>query len=617
MYRVLDRVNFPDDMRGFSVDELRDLAQDIRGYMIETLSKTGGHLGAGLGVVELSIALHYVFKTPIDKVIWDIGHQAYPHKILTGRKDLLPTIRQAGGISGFCSIFESEYDVFGAGHSSTSISAALGLAKGRDLKGERHDVVAVIGDSSITGGMAYEGLNNASDLGSKVIIILNDNDMSIAPAVGAMRNYLVRLIGSSRYIRARGRIKSMLPDFASRFMKKAESAVKDMIIGGNIFESMGFYYIGPIDGHEIEDVIEVLKTAKESDMAKPILIHVRTEKGRGYEPAKHAQDKLHGVVKFDIATGKQEKCRNLTYTDVFSRTLIHLARGDERVVAITAGMPNGTGLDKFGGQFPSRMFDVAIAEQHAVTFSGGLAMCGYKPYCVIYSTFLQRAYDQIIHDICIQKLPVRFAIDRAGYVGADGATHAGSFDIAFLSILPNIIVMAPSCEIELISMMKAANEINDMPCAFRYPRGLTCLEEMPDIEGINAAEIGKMRDIYVHEGDVVIISYGACLGEVKLAYEELKNVHGILVSVIDGRFAKPLDEARLKALGGRKIITVEEGSVCGFGGIVADFMSRNNLGARVVSLHMSDEFLAHDTISNMKAKSGIDKDGIVSFVLGI
>lgn len=617
-FKFLTKVKNPRDIKNLSKNELLKICQEIRDYMIDFVSKTGGHLGAGLGVVELTVALHYVFDSPIDKIIWDIGHQSYPHKILTGRFEKMETIRQENGISGFCSIFENEHDIFGAGHSSTSISAGLGIAIARDLKNENFNVISVIGDSSMTAGMAYEAMNNAGSLGNKMIVILNDNDMSISPAVGALRNYLVKLISSRSYTEMRNFAKKVtikMPKFIPKFLKRTESAVKDFTIGRNIFEDLGFYYIGPVDGHNLDELIDVLRRIRIINLSKPILLHVKTEKGKGYLPAKDSYDKLHGVNKFDITTGEQIKNSKKTYTDVFSDALCKLAEKDDKIIGITAAMLSGTGLDKFQSRFPERTFDVTIAEQHAVTFAGSLAISGFKPFCCIYSTFLQRAYDQLIHDICIQKLPVRFIIDRAGFVGADGATHCGAFDIAFLSVIPNIILMAPSNGKELIGMLKFMSKIDNLPSAIRFPRG-----EIPDsdidFDEFSDIQIGKMNEIHSGNGnDIAIISYGHILEEVLKARDILIEKHSIDPKIIDARFAKPIDEEKLIKLSQKykNIITIEEGSRGGFGSIVAEFIANLNADCKVYQMHMTDEFQSQNKIENMRKTSKIDADSIIEF----
>lgn len=607
---------FPSDLKSLNVNEMQHLAQEIRDSIIDTISKTGGHLGAGLGVVELSIALHHVFDTPKDKIIWDVGHQSYPHKILTGRSDALHTIRQKNGLSGFCSIFESEYDVFGAGHSSTSISAGLGIATARDLNNENYSVISVIGDSAMTAGMAYEGINNAGHLGTKMIVILNDNDMSIAPAVGALRNYLVRMISSTQYINIRQFCKKIvknMPFGIPSIMKKAEIAAKDVIIGDNIFEALGFYYIGPVNGHNISDLVSIFKRAKSINIDKPILIHVKTEKGKGYTLANNSKDKCHAVTKIDI-----NKEKKTTYTDIFASTLINMAKNDSKILAITAAMPDGTGLAKFAQEFPNRMFDVAISEQHAVTFAAGLAISGYKPFCAIYSTFLQRAYDQIIHDVAIQNLPVRFCIDRAGYVGADGATHCGSFDVVMLANIPNIVVMAPANYKEFIGMLKLLNDINDKPSAIRYPR-CEIAESISDdhFMQIQPVEIGKMQEIVpCGTSNVCIISYGTMLENCQNAVEKL-NLLNIKCSLFNSRFAKPLDHEMLTKIANscQYIITVEEGASGGFGAIVSEFINNNcNKQCKVYQIHMPDKFLSHASISQQHIESNLDTESIVRFI---
>lgn len=595
------KIDDPADLREMSVDQLKKVADELRADLVSTVAQTGGHLGASLGVVELTVAIHSTFNTPDDKLIWDVGHQAYPHKMLTGRRDRIHTIRQGGGLSGFTKRSESEYDPFGAAHSSTSISAGLGMAVARDLKQAKNHVIAVIGDGSISAGMAYEAMNNAGVLGSKLIVILNDNEMSIAPPVGAMSKYLTRLVSSKPYLNAREIAKSIsghLPAPLREAAKRAEEVVRSGIGGGTLFEELGFYYIGPIDGHNLDELVPVLKNLRDSDGKKPILLHVLTEKGKGYAPAESAPDKMHGVVKFDVITGSQRKSipKAPSYTNVYADALIAEAKRDERIVAITAAMPTGTGLDRFADFFPDRMFDVGIAEQHAVTFAAGMAAEGFKPFVTIYSTFMQRAYDQIVHDVCIQNLPVRFAMDRAGLVGADGATHAGSFDIAYLCCLPNIVLMAPSDEAELMNMVATAACYDDGPIAFRYPRG----------EGIGIdlstqgapLEIGKGR-ILRRGTDVAILSYGTRLTECLKAADMLES-KGVSVTVADARFAKPLDIDLIKDLATTHgtFITIEDGSSNGFGAFVLQTMANLALldgQLKIRTLHLPDRFQDQDT----------------------
>ncbi|MHA1539570.1 MAG: 1-deoxy-D-xylulose-5-phosphate synthase [Alphaproteobacteria bacterium] len=612
---LLDQVSYPADLRKLKEENLSQFADELRLDLVESVSKTGGHLGAGLGVVELTTALHYVFNTPEDKLIWDVGHQAYPHKILTGRREKMDTIRQGGGLSGFPKRSESSYDTFGVGHSSTSISAALGLAVGRDLVEKKNHVIAVIGDGAMSAGMAFEALNNAGDASSRLIVILNDNDMSIATPVGAMNAYLSRLISSKPYRSLREFGKQMvkiLPKELEKRAKKAEEYARGLVTGGGtLFEDMGFYYVGPVDGHNLDHLLPVLKNARDAKQKEPILIHVVTKKGHGYAPAEKASDRCHGVGKFDVETGKPlpSKKGNPKYQDVFGRTLLEEARTDKKIVAITAAMPDGTGLKPFAEELPDRLFDVGIAEQHAVTFAAGLALEGLKPFVAIYSTFLQRAYDQVAHDVSIQKLPVRFAIDRAGFVGADGATHAGSFDIAFLGHLPNMILMAPSDEAELVNMVTTAAAYDAGPIAFRYPRGEGTGVTLPN-EG-TVLEIGKGKLVREgKKGKVAIISYGTMLTEALIAAEELD------ATVVDARFAKPLDEALTRQMAQHHeiLITIEEGSVGGFGAIVNQFLLTEGLmdqGLKVRNLFMPDTYIDHDTQEKQLAKAGLNAANIV------
>ena len=622
-YQYLDKVNFPSDIKKLSIEELKIFSAEVRKELINAVSVTGGHLGAGLGVVELTVALHYIFDTPNDKLIWDVGHQTYPHKILTGRKGKIRTLRQKNGLSGFTKRTESEYDPFGAAHSSTSISSALGIAVANKLSNKSNDVVAVIGDGAISAGMAYEAMNNAGVSKTKMIVILNDNDMSIAKPVGAMRSYLAKLLSGKLYFSLREISKLIISIFSKKFSVKAgkaEDFLRTAVTGGTLFNSLGFYYVGPIDGHNLDVLIPVLKNAKESKHEGPIMIHVKTEKGKGYTFAEKASDKYHGVSKFNIQTGIQEKSKvNLpAYTKVFANTLIKHAEKDSKIVGITAAMPSGTGMDIFGERFPKRMFDVGIAEQHAVTFAGGLATEGFKPYTAIYSTFLQRAYDQVVHDVAIQSLPVRFAIDRAGLVGADGPTHAGSFDITYLSTLPNFVVMAASDEAELVKMINTSVDINDKPSAFRYPRGTGVGVELPSID--EKLEIGKGR--IIQEGTkLVIINFGARLTECLKASISLKK-KGINISIADARFAKPLDENLIWQLATdhEAIITIEEGSIGGFGSHVAKFLFEKNLldkGLKFRSMILPDKFIDQDKPESMYKLAGLDSQSIEERVIDL
>ncbi len=612
---VLDRVKIPADLRRLPESDLRALAEDLRRATIDTVSVTGGHLGSSLGVVELTVALHYVFNTPKDRIIWDVGHQAYPHKLLTGRRDRIKTLRQGGGLSGFTRRSESEYDPFGAAHSSTSISAGLGMAVARTLSGGDNNVIAVIGDGSLSAGMAYEAMNNAGASHSRLIVILNDNDMSIAPPVGAMSAYLARLSSGRTYLKLRDAGKSIarhLPKTVESAITRAVEHARTYVTGGTLFEELGFYYIGPIDGHNLDHLLPVLKNVRDADIGGPILIHVVTQKGKGYAPAEAADDKYHGVNKFDVVTGAQvkPKANAPSYTKVFGQSLIKEGEKDDKIVAITAAMPSGTGVDLFQKVFPKRTFDVGIAEQHAVTFAAGLATEGYKPFCAIYSTFLQRGYDQVVHDVAIQNLPVRFALDRAGLVGADGATHAGSFDIAFLGILPNMVVMAAADEAELVHMVATAAAYDKGPIAFRYPRGDGVGVDLPQ-EG-TPLEIGKGR--IVRQGDTVaILSLGTRLAEA-LAAADLLAAQGVSATVADARFAKPLDAELLTKLAREHeaLITVEEGSVGGFGSFVAQQLAEDGLldgGLRFRSMVLPDVFLDQDKPDAMYAKAGLDAKG--------
>lgn len=615
-YPILDNLRSIADIRELPTDELESLADEVRKRTIAAVSKTGGHLGAGLGVVELTVALHHVFDTPKDKLVWDVGHQSYPHKILTGRNHLMETLRQKDGLSGFTKRSESEFDPFGAGHSSTSISAALGMAVARDLEGADYETIAVIGDGAMSAGMAYEAMNNAGAMHTRLIVVLNDNKMSIAPAVGAMSGYLSRLISSKPYLTFRNmakKVASHLPHAIEKAAKKTEQYTKDFWVGGNYFEEMGFYYVGPVDGHNIAQLVPILRNIKnDHSIKRPILIHVVTEKGHGFDLPNGKDPSLHAVSAFDKETGelKKEPSKTASYTSIFAQQLKKEATADDKIVAITAAMPSGTGLDIFAKEHPERMFDVGIAEQHAVTFAGGLACQGFKPFCAIYSTFLQRAYDQVVHDIAVQSLPVRFAIDRAGLVGADGPTHAGAFDIMFLANLPNFVVMAPSDEVELARMVKTAAQINDRPCAFRYPRGEGLGLEIA--EEIEAIEIGKAR--IIQRGDrLVICSYGTRLQEVIKAANLLKN-YNISPTVIDLRFAKPLDEALLLEVASshEAIITIEEGSSGGVGSLVNDFLNNNlQKTIKVINLHLPDEFQEHGNAYDCYEEAGLNASRIV------
>ncbi len=598
---LLDQVTSPRDLRSLSAEQLRQVADELRAETIDAVSITGGHLGAGLGVVELTVALHYLFDTPDDKIIWDVGHQVYPHKILTERRDRIRTLRQGGGLSGFTKRSESEYDPFGAAHASTSISAALGFAVARDLKGSQNNVVAVIGDGAMTGGMAYEGMNNAGGLDTKLIVILNDNDMSIAPPVGALSGYLSRLISSRQYrsFRELGlNVSDRLPRPVRKAAQRAEGYARGLLTGGTLFEELGFYYVGPIDGHNFDHLLPVLRNVRDAESRGPFFIHIVTEKGKGYLPAEEASDRYHGVGKFDVETGTlvPSKSNSPSYTRVFAESLIGQARKDDRIVAITAAMPSGTGLDLFGKEFPDRTFDVGIAEQHGVTFAAGLAAEGMKPFVAIYSTFLQRAYDQIVHDVAIQELPVRFALDRAGFVGADGQTHCGAFDIAYLGCLPGMVLMAAADEAELVNMVATAVDMDDRPCAFRYPRGTGVGVELP--EQPEPLAVGKGR--IVREGTrVALLSYGARLHDALAAAEGLEEFD-ISATVADARFAKPLDEDLVMRLAREHaaIITIEEGSIGGFASQVTHLLAHRGFldgKVRIRPMVMPDQFLDHDS----------------------
>jgi len=613
---LLDTVTSPADTRGMSVAQLRQLADELRAETIDAVSQTGGHLGAGLGVVELTVALHHVYETPDDILIWDVGHQAYPHKILTGRRDRIRTLRQGGGLSGFTKRSESDYDPFGAAHAATSISAALGFAAAREAEGRDNCVVAVIGDGSMSAGMAYEAMNNACEIPGQLTVILNDNDMSIAPPVGGMSAYMARLVSGGGYQSLRHLGKSMvkvLPKPMQEAARKAEEYARGMVTGGTFFEELGFYYIGPVDGHDLNALVPILKNAREIK-DKPVLVHVVTQKGKGYAPAESAADKLHAVVKFDVVTGQQAKAtpNAPTYTKVFAEALIKEAERDEKIIAVTAAMDSGTGLDLFAKRFPKRMFDVGIAEQHAVTFAAGLAADGMKPFCAIYSTFLQRGYDQVVHDVAIQKLPVRFAMDRAGLVGADGATHAGSFDIGYMGALPGMVLMAAADEAELARMVATAAAIDDRPSAFRYPRGEGMGVEIPGVA--EPLEIGKGR--IVREGTAVaILSFGTRLGESLKAADALA-ARGLSATVADARFAKPLDVDMVLRLAREHeaLITVEEGAMGGFGAFVLQTLADPGASARglkVRTLTLPDIFQDQDKPDVMYAQAGLDADGIV------
>ena len=618
MSKLLDQIEYPADLRKLNRDQLEKVSEELREELIDVVSETGGHLGAGLGVVELTVAIHYVFNTPKDKLVWDVGHQCYPHKIITGRKKLIRTLRKGGGLSGFTKRSESEYDPFGAAHSSTSISSTLGMAVAKKLSNDNNNVVAVIGDGAISAGMAYEAMNNAGALKSKLIVILNDNDMSIARPVGAMSKYLARLLSGKMYFSFRETVKLVLSSFSKRFTKKtgkAEDLLRGLVTGGTLFSELGFYYIGPIDGHDVNNLVSILDNVKNAKHEGPILIHVLTQKGKGYKPAEDSGDKYHGVTKFNVATGEQVKSKSNapSYTKIFAETLVKHAAQDTKIVGITGAMPSGTGMDIFEKKFPERMFDVGIAEQHAVTFAAGLATEGYKPFAAIYSTFLQRAYDQVVHDVAIQSLPVRFAIDRAGLVGADGPTHAGSFDVTYLSTLPNFVVMAASDESELVKMVNTAVKINDRPCAFRYPRGNGVGIELPDIS--ETLEIGKGR--VVRSGKhAAIISLGARLEECKKAAEIL-SAKGIELTIVDARFAKPLDEKLIMevATSHEAVVTIEEGSIGGFGSHVSQLLSDRGVfdnGLKFRSMILPDIFIDQDTPEAMYKKAGLDSSSIVS-----
>ena len=623
MSKLLEQINYPADLRKLKKEQLVQVSSELREELVNVVSETGGHLGAGLGVVELTIAIHYVFNTPKDKLVWDVGHQCYPHKIITGRKNLIKTLRKGGGLSGFTKRSESEYDPFGAAHSSTSISSTLGMAVAKKLSNDNNNVVAVIGDGAMSAGMAYEAMNNAGALRSRLIVILNDNEMSIAKPVGAMSKYLAKLLSGKIYFSLRETVKMITSAFSKRFAEKtakAEDAIRGLVTGGTLFSELGFYYIGPIDGHDLNSLVSILENVKNSKHQGPVLIHAMTKKGKGYKPAEDSGDKYHGVSQFNVATGEQVKSKTNTpsYTKIFAETLIKHAEQDTKIIGITGAMPGGTGMDIFEKSFPDRMFDVGIAEQHAVTFAAGLATEGYKPFAAIYSTFLQRAYDQVVHDVAIQSLPVRFAIDRAGLVGADGATHAGSFDVTYLSTLPNFVVMAASDEAELVRMINTAVKINDRPCAFRYPRGNGVGIELPNISEI--LEIGKGR--IVRQGkQAAILCLGARLEECKKAAEIL-SLKGIELTIVDARFAKPLDEKLIMevATSHEAVITIEEGSIGGFGSHVAQLFSERGVfdkGLKFRSMFLPDLFLDQDTPDEMYRKAGLDCDSIVEKIENI
>ena len=620
MVRLIKKIDFPSDLRKFNKENLKQISEELRDELIEVVSETGGHLGAGLGVVELTVALHYVFDTPKDKLVWDVSHQCYPHKIITGRRDRIKTLRKGGGLSGFTKRTESEYDPFGAAHSSTSISSTLGMSVAKKLANNKNNVIAVIGDGAMSAGMAYEAMNNAGALKSNLIVVLNDNDMSIARPVGAMSKYLANLLSGKLYFSLRETIKMIISAFSKRFSQKAgkaEDMLRNMVTGGTLFSELGFYYIGPIDGHDVENLVQIFENVKNSSHQGPVLIHVRTQKGKGYKPAEDSGDKYHGVSKFNVSTGEQSKSESNTpsYTKVFAETLIKHAEQDTKIVGITGAMPSGTGLNLFEKKFPDRTFDVGIAEQHAVTFAAGLATEGYKPYAAIYSTFLQRAYDQVVHDVALQSLPVRFAIDRAGLVGADGPTHAGSFDITYLSTLPNFIVMAASDEAELVKMINTSVDINDRPSAFRYPRGNGVGVALPSIK--EKLLIGKAR--IVKEGKkVALLNFGTRLEECKKASEQL-SLKGIDCTIIDARFAKPLDEKLIMevATNHEVLITIEEGSVGGFGSHVMQLLSERGVfdtGLKFRSMILPDIFIDQDTPNKMYEIAGLDNLSIIKKV---
>jgi len=620
---LLDSVSTPHDLRTLEPTQLRQLADELRAEMIDAVGSTGGHLGSGLGVVELTVALHYVFDTPTDKLIWDVGHQAYPHKILTGRRDRIRTLRQAGGLSGFTRRSESEYDPFGAAHSSTSISAGLGFAIANKLMGAGGKAIAVIGDGAMSAGMAYEAMNNAAQAGNRLVVILNDNDMSIAPPVGGLSAYLARMVSSNEYLGLRSLASKVARKLSPRVhnsLGKAEEFTRGMVTGGTLFEELGFYYVGPIDGHNLDHLIPVLENVRDAEEG-PVLVHVVTKKGKGYAPAEDSADKYHGVTRFDVITGVQSKpaAGPPSYQNVFGEALAKLAETDERICAITAAMPSGTGVDKFATAHPKRAFDVGIAEQHAVTFAAGLAAQGMRPFAAIYSTFLQRAYDQVVHDVAIQNLPVRFAIDRAGLVGADGATHAGSFDVTYLATLPNFVIMAPSDEAELVHMTYTAAEHDSGPIAFRYPRGNGTGVALPEVP--LKLEIGKGRIVRGSEkgGTVALLSLGARLGEALKAAEMLE-VKGLSTTVADLRFVKPLDSALIRRLAATHevLVTIEEGSIGGLGAHVLTLASDEGLtdaGLKIRTLRLPDAFQDHDAPEKQYEEAGLNASAIVATVL--
>jgi 1-deoxy-D-xylulose-5-phosphate synthase len=615
---LLDQIKTPQDLRRLEPSQLRQVADELRRETIDAVAVTGGHLGAGLGVIELTVALHYVFNTPTDRLVWDVGHQAYPHKILTDRRERIRTLRQGGGLSGFTKRAESEYDPFGAAHSSTSISASLGMAVARDLQNKENNVIAVIGDGAMSAGMAYEAMNNAGAMNSRLIVVLNDNDMSIAPPVGALSAYLARRVSGRGYHQLRKVFHHVAKRLPTKMLQQRALAMEEyargLVTGGTLFDELGFFYVGPIDGHNIDHLLPVLRNVRDMKNG-PILVHVVTKKGKGYEPAEKSADKYHGVVKFDVATGAQQKSKTAApqYTKVYAESLIKEARKDDKIVAITAAMPSGTGVDLFQKEFPNRTFDVGIAEQHGVTFAAGLATEGYKPFATIYSTFLQRAYDQVVHDVAIQRLPVRFAMDRAGLVGADGPTHAGAFDVAYLGCLPGFVLMAAADEAELVHMVSTAVAIDDRPSALRYPRGEGLGVPLP-AEG-KPLEIGKGR--VVREGSkVALLSFGARLGECLKAADELATF-GLSTTVADARFAKPLDIDLLLRLarGHEVLLTVEEGSIGGFGGFVMQALAEHGVldrGLKVRSMVLPDIFIDQDSPNAMYAKAGLDAKGIVA-----
>jgi len=615
---LLDQIKTPQDLRRLEPSQLRQVADELRRETIDAVAVTGGHLGAGLGVIELTVALHYVFNTPTDRLVWDVGHQAYPHKILTNRRERIRTLRQGGGLSGFTKRAESEYDPFGAAHSSTSISASLGMAVARDLQNKENNVIAVIGDGAMSAGMAYEAMNNAGAMNSRLIVVLNDNDMSIAPPVGALSAYLARRVSGRSYHKLRKVFHHVAKRLPTKMLQQRALAMEEyargLVTGGTLFDELGFFYVGPIDGHNIDHLLPVLKNVRDMKNG-PILVHVVTKKGKGYEPAEKSADKYHGVVKFDVATGAQQKSKTAApqYTKVYAESLIKEARKDDKIVAITAAMPSGTGVDLFQKEFPNRTFDVGIAEQHGVTFCAGLATEGYKPFATIYSTFLQRAYDQVVHDVAIQRLPVRFAMDRAGLVGADGPTHAGAFDVAYLGCLPGFVLMAAADEAELVHMVSTAVAIDDRPSALRYPRGEGLGVPLP-AEG-KPLEIGKGR--IVREGSkVALLSFGARLGECLKAADELATF-GLSTTVADARFAKPLDIDLLLRLAREHevLLTVEEGSIGGFGAFVMQALAEHGVldrGLKVRSMVLPDIFIDQDSPNAMYAKAGLDARAIVA-----